>query len=32
MSRPEQEPLRHFVVAVDGPAASGKGCDAQAVH
>jgi len=25
MSLPEQEPLRDFVVAVDGPAASGKG-------
>jgi cytidylate kinase len=29
MSLPEQEPLRTFVVAVDGPAASGKGTIAQ---
>ncbi|MFL5298246.1 MAG: (d)CMP kinase [Phenylobacterium sp.] len=29
MSLPEQEPLRSFVVAVDGPAASGKGTIAQ---
>ncbi|HEY0437597.1 MAG TPA: (d)CMP kinase, partial [Phenylobacterium sp.] len=29
MSLPEREPIRSFVVAVDGPAASGKGTIAQ---
>jgi cytidylate kinase len=31
MSLPDQDPLRHFVVAVDGPAASGKGTIAKAL-